>query len=409
MKINCCRNCGKKNFINLFSLGSLSYTGKFPKNKKINIPKEEIKLIMCSNCKLVQISKNFSLSYMYNQDYGYRTGINQTMTEHVKKTVKELSVKKNFLKKNDIVLDIASNDGTLLNFYNKKLIKIGIDPTITKYKKFYKNINYKLSTFFSKKEITKVIKTKKVKAVTALSVFYDLKDPNLFLKEVSEIIDEKKGIFVLEHTDLLSIIKNNLFDTICHEHLAYYSAKVIIDMIKNNNLRVFDISTNKINGGSTRFYICHKNSDFKIKKNKINLIIKKENKFRLDKKNTYIKFFKKIEKIKKNLISILKNIKKSGKTIHGYGASTKGNVLLQFFKIDHSIIDFIADRNPLKFGYYTPGTKFVIKSENYSRNLKPDYYLVLPWHFKTEILKREKLIRSKGTKFIFPLPNIEVK
>ncbi len=409
MKIHCCRNCGKKNFINLFSLGSLSYTGKFPKNKKINIPKEEIKLIMCLNCKLVQISKNFSLSYMYNQDYGYRTGINQTMTEHVKKTVKELSVKKNFLKKNDIVLDIASNDGTLLNFYNKKLIKIGIDPTITKYKKFYKNINYKLSTFFSKKEITKVIKTKKVKAVTALSVFYDLKDPNLFLKEISEIIDEKKGIFVLEHTDLLSIIKNNLFDTICHEHLAYYSARVIIDMIKNNNLQVFDISTNKINGGSTRFYICHKNSDFKIKKNKINLIIKKENKFRLDKKNTYIKFFKKIKKIKKNLISILKKIKKSGKTIHGYGASTKGNVLLQFFKINHSIIDFIADRNPLKFGYYTPGTKFVIKSENYSRNLKPDYYLVLPWHFKTEILKREKLTRSKGTKFIFPLPNIEVK
>lgn len=409
MKINYCRNCREKNFINLFSLGRLSYTGKFPKNKKNNVPKEEIKLIMCSNCKLVQISKNFSLSYMYNQDYGYRTGINQTMTDHVKKTVKELSARKSFMKKNDIVLDIASNDGTLLNFYNKKLIKIGIDPTIKKYKKFYKNIDYKLSTFFSKKEITKVIKSNKIKVITALSVFYDLKNPNLFLKEISEIIDQKKGIFILEHTDLLSIIKNNLFDTICHEHLAYYSSKVIIEMINNNNLRVFDISTNKINGGSTRFYICHKNSDFKIKRNKINLIFKKETKFKLDKKITYIKFFKKIEKIKKNLISILKKIKKSGKTIHGYGASTKGNVLLQFFKIDHSIIDLIADRNPLKHGFYTPGTKFLIKSENYSRNLKPDYYLVLPWHFKTEILKREKYIRSKGTKFIFPLPGVEVK
>ena len=210
MKIHNCRNCKNIKFFDLFSLGKLSYTGKFPKNKRINIPKEEIKLIMCSSCKLVQISKNFSLNYMYNQDYGYRTGINQTMTDHVKKIAKELSIKKNFLKKNDNVLDIASNDGTLLNFYNKKLVKIGIDPTITKYKKFYKNIDYKLSTFFSKKEITKVIKTKKVKAITALSVFYDLKNPNLFLKEISEIIDEKKGIFILEHTDLLSIIKNNL-------------------------------------------------------------------------------------------------------------------------------------------------------------------------------------------------------
>ena len=161
MKIHNCRNCKNIKFFDLFSLGKLSYTGKFPKNKRINIPKEEIKLIMCSSCKLVQISKNFSLNYMYNQDYGYRTGINQTMTNHVKETVGELSSKNNFLNKNDFVLDIASNDGTLLNFYNKNLNRIGIDPTIVKYKKFYKNINHKLSTFFSKKELIKVIKKKK--------------------------------------------------------------------------------------------------------------------------------------------------------------------------------------------------------------------------------------------------------
>ncbi len=409
MKINNCRNCKNTNFFNLFSLGKLSYTGKFPKNKKTNIPKEEIKLIMCSNCKLVQINKNFSLSYMYNEDYGYRTGINQTMTSHVKQTVIELSSRKDFLKKNDFVLDIASNDGTLLNFYKKNLVRIGIDPTINKYKKFYKNINHKLSTFFSKKELIKVTKKNKFKAITALSVFYDLKNPNHFLKDISEIIEPKKGIFVLEHTDLLSIIKNNLFDTICHEHLAYYSAKVIMKMISANNLKVFDISRNKINGGSTRFYICHKNSKYSIKKNKIDMIIKDEEKFKLNQKKTYTNFFKKILTIKKNLNSRLKIIKKNGKSIHGYGASTKGNVLLQFFKIDKNILDLIADRNPLKFDYYTPGTKFIIKSEIFSRKLNPDYYLVLPWHFKNEILEREKNIRSKGTKFIFPLPNIVIK
>ena len=409
MKINNCRNCKNNKFYDLFSLGKLSYTGKFPKNKRINIPKEEIKLIMCLNCKLIQISKNFSLNYMYNHDYGYRTGINQTMTNHVGETVRELSSRNNFLNKKDFVLDIASNDGTLLNFYNKNLNRIGIDPTIAKYKKFYRNINHKLSTFFSKKELTKIIKKKKIKAITALSVFYDLKDPNKFLKEISEIIDTEKGIFVLEHTDLLSIIKNNLFDTICHEHLAYYSAKVIMKMISENNLKVFDISRNQINGGSTRFYICHKKSNYSVKKKKINQIIEYEKKFKLEQKNTYIKFFEKILSIKKNLNSRLKEIKENGKTIHGYGASTKGNVLLQFFEIDKNMLNLIADRNPLKFNYYTPGTKIIIKSEKYSRSLKPDFYLVLPWHFKKEILKREKKVRSMGTKFIFPLPNIEVR
>ena len=407
MKIKQCRICNSKSLRNLFSLGKMKFTGKFPK-KNQRIPSGDVHLVMCIKCSLVQLKDNFNLNYLYNKDYGYRTGINSTMRRHVKSVVSKVS-KKAKLKIGDYVLDIASNDGTLLNFYNKNLNRIGIDPTIAKYKKFYKNINHKLSTFFSKKELIKIIKNKKIKAITALSVFYDLKDPNKFLKEISEIIETEKGIFVLEHTDLLSIIKNNLFDTICHEHLAYYSAKVIMKMISKNNLKVFDISRNQINGGSTRFYICHKKSNYSVKKQKINQIIKYETKFKLEHKNTYIKFFEKILIIKKNLNSRLKEIKKNGKTIHGYGASTKGNVLLQFFEIDKNILNLIADRNPLKFNYYTPGTKIIIKSEKYSRSLKPDFYLVLPWHFKKEILKREKKVRSMGTKFIFPLPNIEVR
>ena len=409
MKNLSCRNCGKKKFQDLFSLGKLSFTGKFPKKKKINIPKSEIKLVICHNCKLVQVSKNFDLKYMYDENYGYRTGINNTMTVHVKKIVDEVSKKKKLLNKKDFVLDIASNDGTLLNFYNKDLIKIGIDPTIIKYRKFYKKIDHKISDFFSKKNLVNIIKNNKIKVISALSVFYDLKNPNKFLKEISEIIHKQRGIFILEHTDLLSIIKNNLFDTICHEHLAYYSAKVIMKMVNKNNLKVFDISTNQINGGSTRFYICHKDSNYTVKNKKIKKLIRNEEKFKLEKIATYKKFFKKILNIRNNLNKKLSEIRKSGKIIHGYGASTKGNVLLQFFKIDDSVLDFIADRNPLKVGSFTPGTKFSIKSEEHSRRLKPDYYLVLPWHFKLEILKREKKIRQAGTKFIFPLPNLEIK
>ena len=404
-----CKNRDKKKFTSLFSLGKLSYTGKFPLNKKTNIPKSEVKLIICKKCKLVQVSKNFDLKYMYDENYGYRTGINQTMTNHVKKIVKEISTKKNFLKKGDYVLDIASNDATLLNFYHKNLITVGIDPTIKKYIKFYKNINYKFSDFFSKKKIDKVIKKKKFKVITALAVFYDLKNPGKFLNDISQIIDKSDGIFILEFQDLLSIIRNNLFDTICHEHLAYYSTKIITKMLKQNNLQIFDISTNKINGGSTRFYICHKKAIYKVKFNKIKSILNKETNYKLEYYETYKIFFRKIMQIKQKLNNLLHKIKNEGKIIHGYGASTKGNVLLQFFNINNSLLDCVADRNPLKVGSYTPGTKIPIKSENFSRKQNPHYYLVLPWHFKEEILKREKKIIQKGTKFIFPLPNIDIK
>jgi hypothetical protein len=403
-----CRNCqSKNNFKDLFSLGKLSFTGKFPKQKKINIPKAEINLVICSKCKLVQVSKNFNLKYMYDQNYGYRTGINKTMKSHVKDIVNEVCRNLNILKKNDLVLDIASNDGTLLNFYNNDVLKIGVDPLVNKYKKFYNKIDYKFSNFFSRNLIKKTIK-KKIKVITALSVFYDLKNPNNFLKDISKIIEPNFGILILEHTDLLSIIKKNLFDTICHEHLAYYSANVIISIINKNNLKVFDIKKNNINGGSTRFYIAHKLSRHKVKNIKISNILKEEFFYKLDQVKTYKIFYNKILTLRENLKKILLRINNSNSTIHGYGASTKGNVLLQFFNIDNKILPRIADRNPLKNNCYTPGTKIKIISERTSRLLKPDYYLVLPWHFKNEILSREKKIRSKGCKFIFPLPEVNI-
>jgi hypothetical protein len=407
MKIKHCRSCGSRFLKSLFSLGSLSFTGKFPKNKKKNIPKTEIKLDICKNCNLVQINKKFDLKYMYNQDYGYRTGINSTMTLHIRNVVDELSKRIKF-KRKDIVLDIASNDATLLNFYNKKLVRIGVDPLVKKYKNYYKEINYYYSNFFKKNLLPAHIIKKKIKAITAFSVFYDLENPNLFLKDISEIIDPKYGIFILEHTDLLSIIKNNLFDTICHEHLAYYSAEVLSKMINKNNLRIFDIKKNNINGGSLRFYICHKEANYKENKSKIDDILIDERLYNLAKKETFKDFFNRINKLKKKLLSLIIKLKNDGKIIHGYGASTKGNVLLQYYKINSGVIPFIADRNFLKVGSYTPGSKIKIISEESSRAKKPDYYLVLPWHFKDEILLREKKIRSRGCKFIFPLPKILV-
>jgi SAM-dependent methyltransferase len=361
---------------------------------------------MCKRCRLVQLDRNYNKKYLYGKDYGYRTGINNTMTNHVKKIVKKCSALAD-LKANDHVLDIASNDATLLNFYQKNIITVGIDPLVNKYKRYYKKINYKISNFFQINDIKKLNLKKKFKIISVLSVFYDSESPNIFIKNVRDILD-KKGVFILEQADLLSIIKNNLFDTICHEHLEYYSSNVIIEMMNRNGLKVFDHEFNDINGGSSRYYICHQKANYKVKQKKINKLLLKETKIGLRFKKTYKIFFKKVLNEKNKLKKIIKGIKNKKMIIHGYGASTKGNVLLQFYRIGNKDINYIADRNPLKYNLFTPGTKIKIISENYSRGLSPDYYLVLPWHFKKEILIREKKIRKKGTKFIFPLPKVKI-
>ncbi len=406
MIIKKCRSCKSIKIKKLFSLGKLSFTGKFSKSKNLNIPQAELGLVICKNCELVQLSKNFDLKYLYGSDYGYRTGINKTMTLHMKKIAnKAQSLVK--LKKNDAVLDIASNDGTLLNFYNRNIFTAGIDPTIRKFRKRYKNINLKISNFFSRKEIIKHT-NKKFKIISALSVFYDIEKPHDFLKDVFSLLHDD-GIFVLEQADLQSIIDLKMFDTICHEHLEYYSHKVIINLLKENNLILFDYTKNDINGGSTQYYIKkNKNYSIEVKHKKIKKLLSLEKKFGLNKISTYKAFFKNIQNTKIKLIKLLNKIKKNKEIIHGYGASTKGNVLLQYFGISSDYLDYISDRNPLKDGMFTPNTKIKIINEDLSRKLKPNYYLVLPWHFKKEILLREKKIIKKGTKFIFPLPELKI-
>ena len=399
-----CRICKKSKLKKLFSLGNLCFTGKFP-SENIKIKKKPITLVICKNCELVQLGHNFDLEYLYGPDYGYRTGINKTMLNHVSRVVNYLS-KKTKLKKNDFVLDIASNDGSLLNFYKQTIKTFGIDPILEKYTDEYKNINYKLADFFSARKIKNVTK-KKFKIITALSVFYDAADPNKFIKDVKKLLSQD-GVFLLEFADLASIIQNKMFDTICHEHLEYYSTKVIINLCKKNNLKIFDIKKNDINGASKQYYICHKNTNYKINKKKIDNIFKEEKILKLSEEKTFKNFINSINKSKNRLYKFLKQKTKLGKKVHGYGASTKGNVLLQYYNISNKMVKFIAERNSKKYNLYTPGSKIKIISEALSRFYRPDYYLVLPWHFKKEILLREKEIRRKGTKFIFPLPSLKI-
>tara|TARA_B110000037_G_scaffold223184_1_gene303450 strand:+ start:5277 stop:6509 length:1233 start_codon:yes stop_codon:yes gene_type:complete len=404
IKIKKCRACNSTKLVKSFSLGNIAHAGKFPKNKKVNIPKDYINILFCNNCYLVQLDRNYDLKYMFNSNYGYRSGINNTMSTHLKNLASTIS--KNFnLKKNDKVLDIASNDGTLLNHYNNDIIKVGIDPIANKFNRFYKNIDHKIPDFFN----SSILKKKKLfnfKIITALAVLYDLPDPNKFIIDMKEVLDEK-GIIIIEVADLYQTLKKNIFDTFCHEHLEYYSYYTLNVLMKKHKLKIFDHKFFDINGGSSRYYICREENKRKINK-RVKIISNLEKKEKIF-TNLPLKIFsKKINILKTDFLDLLKDIKTKNKIIHGYGASTKGNILIQYYGLNDSQIDFIAEKNKEKFNSYTPGSKIKIISEIKSRKMKPDFYVVFPWHFKKEILIRENKIRKNGTKFIFPLPSIKI-
>tara|TARA_B100001093_G_scaffold327992_1_gene312951 strand:+ start:157 stop:1374 length:1218 start_codon:yes stop_codon:yes gene_type:complete len=399
-----CRNCKTLNVEKVFELGKFKFTGKFPK-KNEKIESGVLGLDFCQKCNLVQLSNSFNQRSLFSKDYGYKTGLNQTMTNHMR-SIHDIIVKKVPMSKNDQILDIACNDGTLLNMYNKKFKTFGIDPVSAKYKSNFKNINHIIFDFFSSKKIKNFTK-KKFKIITALSVFYDLDDPNKFLKDIYEILDNE-GICLIEHADLLSIIQKNMFDTICHEHVAYYSTRIMQQIALKNNLKLIDVVHNDVNGGSMQYFLTKRSSKLKINVSRIRRFLDKEKKYRLHKIYSIKAFFERINVIKENLKNYLINENSKKRKIYVYGASTKGNVLLQYFGLNNKIISAAVERNPQKFGRYTPGSKIPIISETKARKNPPDMFLVLPWHFKKEILNREKALIRKGVNFLFPLPKLEI-
>jgi hypothetical protein len=402
MKIKFCRSCKKKSFYNILSLGNQFYTGFFLK-KNQKVPKGELNLILCKNCSLVQLDRNFNINKLYGLNYGYRTSLNKLMQNHIES--KKIYVSKFVnLKKKDLIVDIGSNDGTLLNFFNSKYKLVGIDPTIKKFKKFYKkNIN-QVPSFFSNNSIKKY-KLDNAKIIYSMSMFYDLPDPFEFVKNIKKLLDFN-GVWHFEQSYLPFMLKYNSYDTICHEHLEYYTLQSIKYILDRNNLKIIDISFNDINGGSIAL-TTSKNPNRKESK-LVKEVLKNEKKLKLNTKFPYIKFKNRVIANKKKMNDLLKKLKKNNKIVYGYGASTKGNVFLQYNNFSSSQIKAIFDVNPDKFNRYTPGSKIKILDENSSKKLKIDYILVLPWHFKKFIIKKEKNSLMKKSKFIFPLPNVKI-
>lgn len=405
-KITKCRCCGSIK-LNLFlDFGNMHLTTEFPK-RKINKGKIPMKLMICQKCKLFQLLHNYDLNKLYNKDYGYKSGINQSMNSHLESITQNVEKIIN-LKEGDIVLDIASNDGTLLKKYkNKKIVRFGIDPTIKKFLNLYPKNFLKFAGFFNKDNYNKITNFKKAKVITSIAVFYDIQDPVNFISDIKEILD-KDGVWILEQSYFPLLIKNNAYDSICHEHLSYFMYRQIKNILSKFDMHVFNVTFNHMNGGSVRFFISNKLSVFKINKRNIEKIIKMENRIFFNFNKTINNFKKLIYESRVKLVDLVKKINKEKKIVHVYGASTKGNVILQFCKLTKEMIPFAAERNKDKFGRFTPGTLIPIISEKHSREMNPDYYLVMPWHFKKEILNREKSFLKKGGKIIIPLPNIKI-
>lgn len=412
-KIKKCRICGNENLVPILDLGNQSLTGIFPKTEHVNVEKGPLQLVKCcgdqehTHCGLVQLAGSYSANDMYGDNYGYRSGLNKTMICHLSERSNQLK-KIVDLQEEDYIIDIGSNDSTLLKSYEdgSKYNLIGIDPTGLKFKKFYPEHITLISDFFSADIAKKTLKNKKAKIVTSIAMFYDLEDPISFAKDVFEILDDD-GIWNFEQSYILSMINKLSYDTVCHEHLEYYGLRQIKWIIKKAGFKIINVEFNEINGGSFSVIAAKQCSHYQ-ESTEIYDLLENEKKEGLYGLERYEEFASKVDNSKNKLGSFLRDEVNKGKLIIGYGASTKGNVLLQYCKVTKSEIPFMAEINEDKFGSYTPGTKILILSEKDAKSMNPDYFLVLPWHFKDFILQKEREYLDSGGKIIFPLPELKI-
>lgn len=401
-----CRSCGFPQLEDVFSLGNL-YLSEFSKIRR-KPKKYPLDLVLCSRCYLLQTKNTVPPELLYTENYGYRSGINNTMKKELYEIV-EKAVHFVDAKKGDIVIDIGANDGTLLGFYDNSLVRIGVEP-VKKLEALCKNhADYVVTDFFSgesyKKNIPRSVQKKKAKIITAISMFYDLDNPNAFVSDLGKLLEDD-GICVIQQNYLLEMLQQNAFDNCVHEHLEYYSLFSMNHLFQKHNLDIFHVEASPINGGSFRAFICHKNTR-KIM-GSVMIMKKNEEEMKMQKKDTYLAFVRRIEKLRKELLDFISAETKKGKIFYILGASTRGNTLLQYYGLDKKNIHAAVERNPEKWGTYIASVGIPIISEEQARKEKPDYMIVLPWFFKEEIIQREKNYLNAGGHLIFPLPTVTI-
>ena len=413
-----CRICGSTPLTSIIDLGDQCIAGAFrpPGASHMPEPKLPLQLVRCDPlespgaCGLVQLRHTVPGSSLYSS-YWYRSGINRSMTENLHEIATHAVAVVGGLRPGDLVVDIGCNDGTLLDGYRdgpSDVTLLGIDPSdVTRYAvaKGYDVIN----DFFSERVLAERFPSRKARVVTSIAMFYDLEQPGEFVGDIARSLDDN-GIWVSEFSYMPTMLEKSSFDTICHEHLEYYSVAVIERLLGDAGLEIVRAELNDVNGGSIRIFAGHAGRHDRSPEDATTLerLREREAELELGTAEPYERFARSALKVRDDLTALLHTLRADGARIHVYGASTKGNTILQFADIGPSLIECAADRNPDKWGSETIGTHIPILSEEESRALRPDYYLVLPWHFLDEFLEREDEFLARGGKFIVPLPDVRV-
>ncbi len=404
------------NMKKLFSLGELYVSDFIKQDEEARAGKHNLTLMIDGRYGAARLEKCTPIHSMFGK-YWYRSGVNSTMKKELFDIVENIK-KVQKLEKNDLWLDIACNDGTLLSYVGQHINKLGIDPAEDSFAVESRLVaDDIIQDYFTLESFNRSkFKSKKAKVITCIAMFYDLDEPIDFLNDVKEVLDDD-GLFVIQMSYTPLMIKQLAFDNICHEHVYYWSLNSLEKLMIEAGLKIVDCQLNDVNGGSFRVYIKKEDSDITkfatrpyrdVCDVRIESIRQWEQTQNLDSTKTWLDFYQGIEDLKKQTVDFIKEEKSKGKTICGYGASTKGNTLLQYFGLDNTLIDAIAERSPYKFGHKTIGTNIPILSEDDVRKMKPDYMLVLPWHFISEFTEREKEYLNGGGKFIVPCPKFEI-
>ncbi|MFM7070894.1 MAG: class I SAM-dependent methyltransferase [Planctomycetota bacterium] len=406
-RIQACRLSGSRNMVSVLDLGDQVFTGIFPRSSQEPIPTGPLELLWCPESGLLQLAHQFDLGTMYGENYGYRSGLNQSMVNHLAAKTRHLSRFAD-LQAGDLVLDIGCNDGTLLKSYaTPGLKRLGIDPTGKKFWPLYPPEIQLVPDFFSRRNFVDAVGSKKARLITSIAMFYDLERPIEFAREIHDCLDDR-GLWHFEQSYMPSMLRTNAYDTVCHEHIEYYSLSAVQKILSAADLEIVDVAMNAVNGGSFAVTAAKANAGFAVNQAVIDWLLETERRMGLHTPRPFRDFEERVFEHRRSLTALIRSLNAAGKKVFGYGASTKGNVLLQFCGFTPDDIPCIAEVNTDKFGCVTPGTHIPIVSEAEARSRRPDYFLVLPWHFKPGIVQREADFLAGGGHLIFPMPEIEI-
>lgn len=406
-KIEKCRICGNTHLECVLDLGEQMLTGVFPREKNAKVTTGPLRLVKCVGgdeaCGLLQMEHSYDLGEMYGENYGYRSGLNASMVAHLNNKVKRI-LGLVTLKDGDLVVDIGSNDSTTLQAYpSKGPVLVGVDPTGIKFHNYYPPHIQLIPDFFSSALVKARFPGQKAKVVTSFSMFYDLEDPMDFMRQVYDVLADD-GIWVFEQSYMPTMLDTNSYDTVCHEHLEFYALRQIKWMADKVGFNILDVEFNDVNGGSFSISVAKSLGKAEVVP-AVQKILDEERAKGLDTLAPYNAFAKRVANSKRELLEFIRAAHAEGKVVAALGASTKGNVLLQYCGLTDKEISFVGEVNAEKYGCFTPGTWIPIIPENDLLQNEPDYLIVLPWHFRKFFVAKRKW---KHAKLVFPLPNLEI-